>query len=79
MAKSLENLTSGKEFVKYVEHNENTKSIRQCGSHVIAHTEKGMIVIPNHSKDLGTGMKRKLIKTMIIIGLGVLAAIIVFC
>jgi hypothetical protein len=71
MAKKLEKLKKGSEFVHYAEHHPATRSTRQCGSHVTVHTDKGMAVVPNHNKDLGTGLRSKLLKTFVIIGLGI--------
>lgn len=67
----LDSLRSGKQFIDYVRKNPAMTDFRQRGSHFIAETDKGMVVIPNHNKDLGVGIRKAIIKTIIAIGLGI--------
>ena len=74
--KTIEELRSGKEFVNHALHHQNLIDYRQRGSHFIGETEKGMVVIPNHDKDLGIGIRKAIIKTMLAIGLGIFLVVI---
>lgn len=71
MAKKLEQLRNGFEFVKYAEqHGAELRDGK--GSHCIVSTERGSAVVPRHSKDLGKGLRSKLVKTYLAIGLALL-------
>jgi predicted RNA binding protein YcfA (HicA-like mRNA interferase family) len=72
MPKKLNQLRKGKEFVDYAEKKGAT--VRQGkGSHKIVQFKNESISIPQHSDDLGKGLRSKIIKWFIGIGLGLLA------
>lgn len=61
----------GKEFIKLAENSPKVKSLRQNGSHVIITCDNGeSVVVPDHNcHDLGTGLRMKLIKRFIQLGI----------
>lgn len=70
MTKKLSQLRSGDEFISYAL--KNGAEIRNGkGSHRVVKTDKGAIVIPVHAKELGKGLRLKLIKYFIAFGLGI--------
>jgi predicted RNA binding protein YcfA (HicA-like mRNA interferase family) len=70
MPKNLNQLRSGKEFVNYAE--KKGAKIRQGkGSHTIVEYEGQNFVIPVHSGDLGKGLRHKIIKWFVAVGLGI--------
>jgi predicted RNA binding protein YcfA (HicA-like mRNA interferase family) len=76
MPKKLNQLRSGKEFVSYAE--KRGAKVRQGkGSHTVVEYEGQSFVIPVHSGDLGKGLRHKIIKWFIAIGLGILAFIFI--
>jgi predicted RNA binding protein YcfA (HicA-like mRNA interferase family) len=76
MKQKLSQLRSGKEFVHYAEtHGAEVRNGK--GSHAIVHTAKGQTVVPQHNNDLGIGLRMKLVKTFIAIGLTLLKTFIV--
>ncbi len=71
MPKNLNQLRSGKEFVNYAE--KKGAKIRQGkGSHTVVEYKGESFVIPIHSGDLGKGLRHKIVKWFISIGLGIL-------
>lgn len=63
---------SGKEFIAYAETH-GARISRQNGSHVVLATDKGSVVVPYHANhDLGTGLRHKLVKAFMAIGILVL-------
>lgn len=68
MAKNLDQLRSGNDFVHYAE--KRGADLRNGkGSHCIIRTDRGSAVVPRHSKDLGKGLRAKLVKVYLAIGL----------
>lgn len=66
---SLQTCKSGKDFIGYAETHGATVS-RQNGSHVVLSTDKGSVVVPYHAnRDLGTGLRHKIIKAFVALGL----------
>lgn len=67
---SLDKCKSGKDFISYAEtHGASVRNGR--GSHFMVTTERGGVVVPYHaSHDLGTGLRHKIVKAFIAIGLG---------
>ncbi len=64
---SLDKCRSGGDFIAYAM--KRGAEIRNGkGSHVIVKTQKGMCVVPIH-RELGYGLRMKIIKTFIYIGL----------
>jgi len=72
MSKHLQQLRSGKEFIHYAQAR-GAEVRNGKGSHAVVSTAKGQIVVPAHNRDLGTGLRLKLVKTFVAIGLAVLA------
>lgn len=70
MTKSLEQLRNGLEFVKYAE-NHGAETRNGKGSHCIVRTERGSAVVPCHNKELGKGLRAKLVKTYLAMGLAI--------
>lgn len=71
MAKSLEQLRSGKEFLSYAErHGAEIRNGR--GSHFVVVTDQGQCVVPVHPGDLGKGLRHSIVKTFALIGLGLM-------
>jgi len=69
--KRLEQCRSGRDFVNYA--TSNGADVRNGkGSHHIVSTDNGSCVVPLHNKDLGKGLRSKIIKTFVVIGLGIL-------
>jgi predicted RNA binding protein YcfA (HicA-like mRNA interferase family) len=78
MSKSLQQLRNGREFIHYAEtHGAQLRNGK--GSHVIVSTPKGQTVVPHHNQDLGPGLRHKLVKLYIAIGLSVLTLAILAC
>jgi predicted RNA binding protein YcfA (HicA-like mRNA interferase family) len=74
MPKNLNQLRSGKEFVNYAE--KKGAKIRQGkGSHTIVEYEGQSFVIPVHTGDLGKGLRHKIIKWFVAVGLGLFVLI----
>lgn len=67
--KSLEQCHSGKDFIDYAKtHGANVRNGN--GSHFIVTTDKGGVCVPYHANhDLGTGLRRKIIKAFLSIGI----------
>lgn len=74
MPKNLNQLRKGKEFVDYAEK-KGAEIRRGKGSHVIVRYKGESFVIPEHNQDLGTGLRAKIIKWFIAVGLGLLILI----
>ncbi len=72
--KTLQQLRSGPEFVKWAEH-KGAQIRNGKGSHCIVSTQRGQTVVPRHNGDLGTGLRVKLVKTFLAIGLAILGLI----
>ena len=70
MAKRLDQLRKGEEFVRYAEC--RGAHVRQGrGSHVIVENENGQAVVPvGHTKELGKGLRCALVKVFVGMGLG---------
>lgn len=67
MAKNLEQYRYGKEFVNHARcHNAD---IRNGGKHCVVSTPRGSCAVPVHPQELGKGLRMKLVKTFIAIGL----------
>ena len=71
-------LKKGKDFIKAAEKSDKVKSFRQNGSHVIITVNNGeSVVVPDHNcHDLGTGLRVKLLKRFI--QLGIIVGCLVF-
>ena len=68
MCKDLDACRSGKDFIGYAK--KHGGEIRNGhGSHQIVKGPKGAAVVPFHNKDLGKGLRVKLVKSFIAIGL----------
>lgn len=69
---SLTNCKSGRDFLGYAEsHGASVRTGK--GSHFMVTTSKGGVCVPYHaSHDLGTGLRHKLVKAFISIGILVL-------
>ncbi len=68
MSKSLTDFRQGKEFVHYAE--KKGAEIRQNGgSHAVVKTRLGACVVPVHPGDLGKGLRLKIVKVFLTIGL----------
>lgn len=64
--KTLESCHKGREFINYsIDHGADIRNGK--GSHFIISTKKGMCVVPNHTGDLGKGLRSKIIKTLALI------------
>lgn len=59
---------SGKDFIRYAEKH---GAIVQpaAGSHFKIKTDNGMCIVPCHNEDLGIGLRSKIIKLFLAIGL----------
>lgn len=70
--KTLEQCHSGKDFIDYAKtHGANVRNGN--GSHFMVTTAKGGVCVPYHANnDLGTGLRHKIIKAFISIGILVL-------
>ena len=66
--KSLKQCKSGKEFISYAStHGANVRNGH--GSHFVVSTKKGSVTVPVHgNSDLGTGLRCKIIKLLLAIG-----------
>ena len=71
MPKNLRQLRKGKEFVDWAEK-KGAKVRPGKGSHKIAEFKNESFSIPQHNDDLGKGLRSKIIKWFIAIGLGIL-------
>lgn len=71
---SLEACKSGKDFLSYAQTHGAT--VRNgSGSHFVASTAKGSVVVPYHaSHDLGTGLRHKIVKAFIALGIMLILA-----
>jgi predicted RNA binding protein YcfA (HicA-like mRNA interferase family) len=77
MPKNLNQLRSGEEFISHAE--KKGAKIRQGkGSHTIVEYKGESFVIPVHSGDLGKGLRHKIIKWFLAVGLGILIFICIF-
>ena len=77
MPKKLDQLRKGKEFINYAEKHGAT--VRQGkGSHKIVQFKGESFSIPEHNEDLGKGLRAKIIKWFIAIGLGLFGFIGLF-
>ena len=72
MAKDLDNCRSGKDFVGYAQRR-GAEVRNGRGSHFVVSTERGQCAVPVHPGDLGKGLRCKIVKTFILIGLGLMA------
>jgi hypothetical protein len=77
MAKSLEQLRKGAEFIAWAEK-KGARVRRAPSSHAIVGTDLGAVVVPCHAKELGKGIRIKIVKVFIAIGLGALGALVLF-
>lgn len=68
MTKRLEQLRSGQEFVRYAEQR-GAELRNGKGSHCIVSTKRGSAVVPRHSSDLGKGLRSKIIKQFMAMGI----------
>lgn len=70
--KTLEQCKSGKDFISYATtHGATVRNGN--GSHFMVTTERGGVVVPYHANnDLGTGLRHKIIKAFISIGILIL-------
>ena len=76
MAKNLDSCRSGKDFLGYAEsHGAEVRNGH--GSHFVVSTSEGKCVVPVHPGELGKGLRCKIIKLFVLIGLGLLACLIV--
>lgn len=68
MAKKLEQCKSGKDFINYAE-SRGAEVRNGKGSHFVVSTASGQCVVPVHPGDLGKGLRCKISKTFVLIGL----------
>jgi len=71
MTKTLEQLRKGNEFIRYAQRQGATVRNGK-GSHFMVSTDQGSVVIPVHNGDLGKGLRCKIIKSMLAIGLALM-------
>jgi predicted RNA binding protein YcfA (HicA-like mRNA interferase family) len=72
--KNLDDCRSGHDLVDYSQHHGATVEPGK-GSHTKVKTPRGTAIIPNHRGDLGTGIRCKLIKQLMVL-LGLLTILI---
>jgi predicted RNA binding protein YcfA (HicA-like mRNA interferase family) len=73
MKKSLEQIKTSKDMIRYAEHH-GGQVVRQTGSHAIVQGPSGGICpVPMHNGDLATGTCRSIKKMFLAIGLAVFA------
>ena len=76
MPKDLDQLRRSKEFISHAE--KKGAKIRQGkGSHTVVEYNNESFVIPVHNEDLGKGLRHKIVKWFIAVGLGILALIFI--
>jgi len=75
--KRLEKCRRGTDFVNYAAR-KGAEIRNGKGSHHIIKTELGMCVVPVHNKDLGKGLRTKIFKTFVAIGLSIWLYIWIF-
>lgn len=75
--KTLEQCKSGKDFISYATtHGATVRNGN--GSHFMVTTERGGVVVPYHANnDLGTGLRHKIIKAFLTIGISILLIMLV--
>ncbi len=74
MATKIDQLRSGDEFLSWAKsHGAEVRNGK--GSHVMVTTAKGACVVPVHPGDLGKGLRCKIKKMFILIGLAVMPLI----
>lgn len=73
----LQSCKTGKDFLAYADH--NGANIRNGkGSHFVVETDKGSCVVPYHgNQDLGTGLRCKIVKMFVLIGLGIVVYLVI--
>ncbi len=59
---------SGSDFVKYA-YRHKAEVNGGHGGHIKVSTEKGTAIVPYHNHEMGTGLRQKLIKAFIALGL----------
>lgn len=68
MTKNLEQCRSGSDFIGYAKrHGAEVRNGK--GSHFVVTTDNGQCVVPVHPGDLGKGLRSKISKTFVMIGL----------
>jgi predicted RNA binding protein YcfA (HicA-like mRNA interferase family) len=72
MAKNLDQLRRGDEFITHA-RSKGAQVRNGKGSHFVVSTARGSCVVPAHSKDLGKGLRCKIVKLFIAIGLASMA------
>lgn len=68
MTKAIDQLRKGDEFVKYAQRQGATVRNGK-GSHRVVSTQAGSVAIPVHNQDLGKGLRCKIVKQLLAIGL----------
>ncbi len=71
----LRQLRTAKEFLNYAERH-GARLEPGKGSHIKVYGPRGQTVVPNHPGDLGKGLRIKLRKEFLAIGLAVIAFIV---
>jgi len=66
--KKLSDCRKGSDFVSYA-RKQGAEVRNGKGSHFIVSGERGQCVVPCHNDDLGTGLRVKIVKTFLLIGL----------
>lgn len=66
--KNLRDCRHGKDFVAYASTHGATEIRPGKGDHTVVKTERGMVVVPV-GHELGIGLRSKVIKTMLAIGI----------
>lgn len=61
MAKKLTACRKGSDFLRYAEKKGATV-VSGKGSHAKVYTDRGMCVVPSHAKDIGKGLRCKIMK-----------------
>jgi predicted RNA binding protein YcfA (HicA-like mRNA interferase family) len=68
--KKLETCRSGKELVAYAE-SKGCQVRNGKGSHFVVSNDRGSTVVPVHPGDLGTGLRCKIVKAFLAMGLAI--------
>ena len=70
-SKHLDTCRTGSEFISYAErHGAEIRNGK--GSHFVVSTPKGQTGVPVHPGDLGKGLRCKIVKLFVLIGLGLM-------
>lgn len=76
--KTIEQCKTGDDFLRYARR-QGAEIRNGKGSHFIVSTERGQCTVPVHNSDLGKGIRCKILKTFLSIGLAGLFFISIWC